>query len=165
VGLDAEYRFADIRCGSPAHSGNLLFSIDGINWEHQEPIGGPVFQADHRYTYAVVGAGRRLGLRLGDPAEDNYGQLQIGFTQFTAQETLDFLLQAVLAGDLHHGIENSLVAKLNAAREALDAGDSAAAASALADFRNQLGALSGKHVPAPLAQELDGRAAALIALI
>lgn len=161
VGLDAEYRFADIRCAGIAHSENLLFSPDGVAWAHYEPVAAG-YNPAHEYTYVVVGRGQRLAVRIGDGAADNYGQLQIGLTAFTNAQAMSYLSAVLDAATLHHGIKNALSAKLRAADAAIAEGDPAAAEAALADFQNQLAAQSGKKVPEALAETLTRLAGALI---
>lgn len=82
VGLDADTCFAH-PLTSPAQVGHwtqLQFSVDGLTWQHVEPVGGPYDSpaAGHLYTYRLVGQGKPLGIRVADtPLSDNYGALRV----------------------------------------------------------------------------------------
>lgn len=65
----------------------------------------------------------------------------------TAQERVEQLRDSVTDTDLHHGIEQSLTAKFDAALESLDADDGDSACETLMDFANAVEALAGRHIP------------------
>ena len=71
---------------------------------------------------------------------------------------LDDLIALVNGLNIHHGIKNSLLAKLNAADAALAAGDTATACTKLGDFINECEAQSGKKLSVEQADELIARA-------
>ena len=75
------------------------------------------------------------------------------------------IIQEVETLDLPKGIENSLVAKLNAALKAFENGDYGAAINILNAFINQVTAQSGKKILPEDAEQLIGSAEALIAYI
>ena len=53
-------------------------SLDGGATLAHVPSTSSAFDANHVYTYAVVGTGQPSGFRLGDvEASDNYGVLRI----------------------------------------------------------------------------------------
>jgi probable HAF family extracellular repeat protein len=68
-------------------------------------------------------------------------------TPITPATALDGLIDVVLGMDLPHGTETSLLSKLEAARAALAAGDTAGACAALQAFINETGAQAGKKIP------------------
>jgi hypothetical protein len=75
-----------------------------------------------------------------------------------AAEQLVALAAAKDAMGLPSGTATSLDAKLNAARTALAAGDTATACTAMKDFLNELAAQTGIHVPKDQANDLLNRA-------
>jgi hypothetical protein len=68
--------------------------------------------------------------------------------------TLTDLTAQVNGMNIHHGIKNSLRAKLNAAQAAINAGDTATACAKLADFINECQAQSGKKLAVSQASQL-----------
>ncbi|MDX1375460.1 MAG: hypothetical protein R3357_07865 [Burkholderiales bacterium] len=83
----------------------------------------------------------------------------------TPGERLQDLIDMVIGLDLHHGIENALMAKLEAAMAALAAGDTSGAVSAIGAFVNQVNAQAGKKITEQAAQELIARAEEIQALL
>lgn len=77
----------------------------------------------------------------------------------TPLERVGNLIDLVKGFNLHHGTANSLLVKLNHARRALEAGDTAAACDHLASFINQVHAQSGKKLTSSQAAQLAGEAA------
>lgn len=75
-----------------------------------------------------------------------------------AAEQLDALIAAKDGMGLRRGTATSLDAKLNAARTALAAGDTATACSAMQDFLNEVTAQTGIHVPKDQANDLLNQA-------
>ena len=63
-------------------------------------------------------------------------------------------MATVLSFALHHGLENALLAKLDAALGALDAGDPARASHSLDAFIHQVEAQSGKGLTTAQADAL-----------
>lgn len=80
----------------------------------------------------------------------------------TPVEQIEDLEDFVLTLDIHHGTENSLLAKLNAARAALDAGDTEAAIGSLQAFINHVKAQRGKKIDPEEADDLIAAAEAII---
>ncbi|NHC43835.1 hypothetical protein [Motilibacter aurantiacus] len=85
VGQDAEVEFAQsYACDAddaplPRHLGDLLIDAGG-GFTHPQAVGGPYStpRPDHRYTYVVVGTGKRIAFRVRDVnAGDNYGRLRL----------------------------------------------------------------------------------------
>jgi dipeptidyl aminopeptidase/acylaminoacyl peptidase len=83
----------------------------------------------------------------------------------SASERVANLINVVNGFNLHQGIANSLLVKLNHAQGALAAGDTAAACDNLASFINQVNAQSGKKLTAAQASQLTGEAALIRAAI
>lgn len=83
----------------------------------------------------------------------------------TPEERLQDLIDLVLGLDLHHGIENALKVKLEAAIAALAAGDIPGAESTLGAFVNQVQAQAGKKISDEDAQELIARAQEILGLL
>jgi len=71
---------------------------------------------------------------------------------------LDDLIALVNGLNIHQGIQNSLLAKLNAAAGALAADNTATACTKLSDFINECEAQSGKKLSVEQADELIARA-------
>ncbi len=67
--------------------------------------------------------------------------------------------------ELHHGITTSLNAKLQAALDSLNTGDTATSCTEVQSFRNQLRALSGKKLTADQAEDLDAAAVQIQAVL
>jgi hypothetical protein len=83
-------------------------------------------------------------------------------------ELIVALIEQVEGLNLHHGIENSLVAKLNAAFQALadvSTQNNVAAINALNDFINAVNAQRGKKIPAAAADALIAAALEIIELL
>jgi probable HAF family extracellular repeat protein len=68
-------------------------------------------------------------------------------TPYAPTEAVDDLIDLVGGMNLHHGIENSLTAKLENALAALEAGDVERACDLLAAFLNEVHAQTGKKIP------------------
>ena len=77
--------------------------------------------------------------------------------------TIPSLIAQVQALGLPHGLENSLVVKLNAAEAALNRGKAETASNQLKAFMNQVQAQRGKKIPASDADALLAAAAQIIA--
>jgi hypothetical protein len=104
----------------------------------------------------------------------SYDYMILGFTDIvvsaislipaapTPAEMVENLNETVQSYDLPHGIENALLAKLNAALAALTAGDEAAARDSLQAFLNQVAAQAGKKITQAQADELTAAAQAII---
>jgi hypothetical protein len=71
---------------------------------------------------------------------------------------IDDLIALVNGLNIHQGIQNSLLAKLNAAAAALAADNTATACTKLQDFINECNAQSGKKLSVEQADELIARA-------
>jgi uncharacterized membrane protein len=80
----------------------------------------------------------------------------------TPAEKIQDLIDTVQGFDLQHGIETSLVAKLNASLNALSQGDSTTAIAKLTDFINQVTALRGNLIPVAAADEMIADAEEII---
>jgi len=89
----------------------------------------------------------------------------VSFVEPTPEQRLQDLIDFVLGLDLHHGIENALKVKLDAAIAALAAGDIAGAMSDLGAFVNQVQAQAGKKISDADAAELIARAEEILALL
>ena len=76
----------------------------------------------------------------------------------TPAERVASLIEVLKGFNLHHGMANSLLVKLNHARDALVAGNNAAACDNLASFINQVGAQSGKKLTTAQAAQLADEA-------
>lgn len=72
----------------------------------------------------------------------------------TPQQLIEEVMATVLSFALHHGLENALLAKLDAALGALDAGDPARASHSLDAFIHQVEAQSGKGLTTAQADAL-----------
>lgn len=72
----------------------------------------------------------------------------------TAEERIADLQDTVLAADLHHGIEQSLIDQLDEALEYLEADDTASACGTLQAFSNHVSAQSGNHIPEATAESI-----------
>jgi Tol biopolymer transport system component len=83
----------------------------------------------------------------------------------TPAERINDLISRVKKLGLHHGITNSLVVKLQHALRALNAGDTQGACAGLKAFANEVGAQSGKKLPAVQATELTDEANAIRAAL
>jgi len=83
----------------------------------------------------------------------------------TPGERLQDLIDMVIGLDLHHGIENALKVKLEAALAALAAGDIPGAASALGAFVNQVQAQAGKKISEEDAAALVAGAQEILAIL
>lgn len=83
----------------------------------------------------------------------------------TPEERVRGLIDEVLGLALHHGIENALTVKLEAAIAALAAGDIAGAMSALGAFVNQVNAQAGKKISAEDAEALIVGAQEILGLL
>ena len=78
--------------------------------------------------------------------------------QTTPLPTVSELMDLVRAADLHHGIENALLAKLRAADDALDRGDEGDARDAIESFLSHVRAQRGKKIPRADADEFSAMA-------
>lgn len=90
---DAEFLFADIAENCAARgtvlTGTVLEIRVGNKFKNKAPIGGQpeAPAADHLYTYAVVGKGKRVSFRLYDGFTiDNYGRLRIKISRAVATD-------------------------------------------------------------------------------
>lgn len=72
----------------------------------------------------------------------------------TPAERINDLISRVKKLNLHHGIANSLIVKLQHALKALNAGDTQGACASLKAFANEVTAQSGKKLPAVQATQL-----------
>jgi hypothetical protein len=79
----------------------------------------------------------------------------------TPAPTITDLVASVEGLDLPHGIEHSLLKKLNGAQKNLDHGNTVGACDKLASFIDQVGSQSGKKIGADDAQELIDEAEAV----
>jgi uncharacterized membrane protein len=99
------------------------------------------------------------------PSGDNSGTFRVVLPPLTPLWLLQELIGKVQSLGLHHGIENSLVVKLNAAVAALDQGDAATAVTKLNDFINQVNAQSGNQIPVEAAAALIAAAQEILELL
>jgi hypothetical protein len=76
----------------------------------------------------------------------------------TATQRIKDLEQAVEGADLPHGVEHSLLKKLERARERLQDGKTGGACNALRAFVNQVRALRGEEIPVVAAQRFIAEA-------
>jgi len=83
-------------------------------------------------------------------------------TEPTPAQNIQNLINDVENLNLQHGIENSLVAKLNAAMQKIQANNNAEAINSLQAFINEVMALRGKKIPEGEADKLIADAQAII---
>ncbi|HYG79022.1 MAG TPA: LpqB family beta-propeller domain-containing protein [Pyrinomonadaceae bacterium] len=83
----------------------------------------------------------------------------------TPAERINDLISRVKKLQLHHGITNSLVVKLQHALKALNAGDTQGACASLKAFANEVNAQSGKKLPAVQATQLTDEVNAIRAAL
>jgi len=86
-------------------------------------------------------------------------------TPWNASNAIEELIDIIEGMGLHHGIENSLVVKLEHALSDVLAGDDAGACDHLSSFVNQVEAQSGKKISIAEAEELLDRAASIQSLL
>lgn len=81
------------------------------------------------------------------------------------QQLVEDLIDYLQSLGLHHGIENSLLSKLNSAAQSISNGQYATAVNQLGAFINAVQAQSGKKIPVVAANELIARANSIISLL
>ena len=77
----------------------------------------------------------------------------------TATDLIEDLKDTVIDADIHHGITDALLSKLNEALAALDEDDEDEACGSLNAFLNQVDAQDGRHIPETDAEEFRSAAA------
>lgn len=95
--------------------------------------------------------------RIVDGNSDGSAIVDIGafeLQQVPLEELIEDLIELVDSLNLHHGIENALLAKLNAALAALEQGNTAEAKESIQSFINQVQAQSGKKITTAQAANL-----------
>jgi CSLREA domain-containing protein len=96
-------------------------------------------------------------LRIADGNSDSTAIVDIGafeVQQVSVEDLIESLIELVKSFDLHQGIENALLAKLNSALEAIEAGDTTEARESIQSFINQVRAQSGKKITADQSEVL-----------
>jgi Tol biopolymer transport system component len=83
----------------------------------------------------------------------------------TPAQRIEDLIELVKSLNLHKGTANSLIVKLQHALRALNAGDTQTACTGLKAFMSEVGAQSGKKLPAVQATQLTDEAAAIRAAL
>jgi hypothetical protein len=139
----------DVRlCMRSTVSGNL-YDLDLITWDSQS---FPCVDADGGTSCASTGGYAGYVRSVLEEAVDPLG-------------LLEELIQDVAGLNLHHGIENSLMVKLNGAWQKLtdsNPGNDGAAVNQLQAFVNHVEAQSGKKIAASDAEHLVASAQAII---
>ena len=100
------------------------------------------------------------GAQIADK-DGGYSNYAVEVSVLTAQQGVVSLIQTVLGFGLKPGMENSFLTKLTHARDALAAGNPAAACGDLQDFINHAQAQSGKALTALQASQIIGEAEAI----
>ena len=102
-------------------------------------------------------------------AEDVSGNISapssFDVTLVLGDETFDGLTEKIKAMELEKGLENALIAKVNAAKKSFGKGNVSAAVGSLNALLNQIAAQAGKKLTAGQAVELTGCAGALVAAL
>lgn len=125
-----------------------LISVDSAGAQGNAASGGAAVNADGRFVGFISGATNLV-------ASDTNGTFDLFLhDRGGPAEHIEDLADLVESFDLHHGIENSLLAKLQAALDAVNAGDLATACAALADFINEVSAQAGKKITGEQASQL-----------
>jgi NHL repeat/FIMAH domain len=114
--------------------------------------GGDDGQFDQPFGVATDAAGDVYVADTGNNRIERFG---------TAAPTIADLIDSVEVLDLQHGIENSLVSKLENAERNLDQSDTGGACDKLASFISAVGAQSGKKITAEDADDLIADAEAI----
>lgn len=130
-------------------------SVDSAGAQGNAASGGAAVNPDGRFVGFISGA---TNLVAGDTNGTFDAFLH---DRGGPAEHIDDLADLVESFDLHDGIENSLLAKLQAALDAVSAGDVATACAALDDFINAVSAQAGKKITSGQASQLIDAATAI----
>jgi FIMAH domain len=107
-----------------------------------------------------------LSVQIASPALGALGAISLRPVQNnTPGQMIEELIETVQSFELHHGIENALLAKLNAALRKLANGNTEGARGSLGAFINQVEAQSGKKITVEQADELIAAANAILAAL
>lgn len=137
----------------------MLISVDSGGTQGNGASGGAAVNADGRFVGFISGATNLV-------AGDTNGTFDLFLhDRGGPAEHIEDLADLVESFDLHHGIENSLLAKLQAALDAVSAGDLATACAALADFINAVSAQAGKKITDEQASQLIDAATGIRAML
>jgi Tol biopolymer transport system component len=115
-------------------------SVDSAGTQGNDVSGASSLSADGRFVAFISGATNLV------PGDDNATFDGFLHDLGGAVDQIADLGALVESFDLHHGTENSLLAKLQAAIDAANAGDTATACAALEAFINQVSAQAGKKI-------------------
>ena len=116
-------------------------------------------------AFALPGTIDPFLLEAGDhelriDATDAYGRETVQLVRFSVHATIEGLIcavqRAVAEGLIDANLENSLLAKLNAAKASRDRGNATPEVNQLAAFTNELAAQRGKKITASLADRATG---------
>jgi hypothetical protein len=137
----------------------MLISVDSAGVQGDAASGGAAVNADGRFVGFISGATNLV-------AGDNNGTFDLFLhDRGGPAEHIGDLADLVETLELHHGIENSLLAKLQTALDAVNAGDVATACAALNDFINAVSAQAGKMITDEQASRLIEAATGIRAML
>jgi hypothetical protein len=148
---------------------DVVHLYDGVrgelfNLQHATLRAAPVI-GENLLAFSVREIHQRYTDLNGDGDQGDWVLHVVRLAESTPEELLEDLIDVVEGLGLHHGIENALKVKLEAALDALADDDVTAAEEAVRDFVNQVEAQAGKKISLEEADLLRAAAEEILALL